>query len=76
MGTSGCLELQVEAVVVAIVWELDLQPPEQSVHIITEVVSSNPVHDEVYSIQHCDKVCQYLATGQYVLRILWFPPSI
>ena len=36
--------------------------------ITTKIVSSNPVHDEVYSIQHCDKVCQWLATGQ------WFSP--
>jgi len=38
--------------VVVIVWELDLQLPIQLVLIITKVVSSNPVHDEVYSIQH------------------------
>ena len=31
---------------------LDLQLPVQSVPIITKVVSSNPVHGEVYSIQH------------------------
>jgi hypothetical protein len=35
-----------------IVWQLDLQLPVQSVSITTEVVSSNPVHGEVYSIQH------------------------
>jgi hypothetical protein len=35
-----------------VVWELDLQLlPVQSVPIITKVVSSNPVHGEVYSIQ-------------------------
>ena len=32
-------------------------------------MSSNPAHGEVYSIQHCDKVCQWLATGQ------WFSPG-
>jgi hypothetical protein len=32
---------------------LDLQLPVQSVPIITKVVSSNPIHGEVYSIQHC-----------------------
>jgi len=37
---------------VVIVWKLDLQLPVQSVPIITKVVSSNPVHDEVYSVQH------------------------
>ena len=40
------------AVVVMIVWQLDLQLPEQSVHIATKVVSLNPVHGEVYMIQH------------------------
>jgi hypothetical protein len=34
----------------------------QSVPITTKVVSSNPVHGELYSI--CDKVYQWLATGQ------------
>jgi hypothetical protein len=39
---------------------LDLQLLVQSVPITTKVVSSNPVNDEVYSIQYmlCDKVCQ------------------
>jgi hypothetical protein len=31
---------------------LPLDPPLQSVPITTKVVSSNPVHSEVYSIQH------------------------
>ena len=31
---------------------LDLQLPVQSVSITTKVVSSNPAHGEVYSIQH------------------------
>jgi hypothetical protein len=31
---------------------LDLQLPMQSVPITTKVVSSNPAHGEVYSIQH------------------------
>ena len=34
------------------VWYLDLQLPVQSVPITTKAVSSNPVHGEVYSIQH------------------------
>ena len=38
--------------VVVIVWQLDLQLPMQSVPITTEVVTSNPAHVEVYSIQH------------------------
>ena len=37
---------------------VDLQLPVQSILITTEVVNSNPVHVEVYLIQHCDKVCQ------------------
>ena len=40
------------SIMVVIVWELDLQLPVQSVPITTKVVSSNPVHGEVYSIQH------------------------
>jgi hypothetical protein len=39
-------------------------------HLI--VISSNPTHGEVYSIQHyviCNKVCQWLATGR------WFSPA-
>ena len=39
-------------VVVVIVWYMDLQLPVQSVPITTKVVSSNPVHGELYSIQH------------------------
>ena len=42
-------------VVIVIVWQLDLQLPVQLVPITTQgtkVVSSNPAHDEVYSIQH------------------------
>ena len=37
---------------VVIVSYLDLQLPVQSVPITTKVVSSNPVHGEMYSIQH------------------------
>ena len=40
------------SVVVLIVWYLDLQLAVQSVPITTKVVSSNPVHGEVYHIQH------------------------
>jgi len=39
------------SIMVVIVWELDLQLPVQSVPIPTKV-SSNPIHGEVYSIQH------------------------
>ena len=37
---------------VMIIWLVDLQLPVQSVPITTKVVSSNPVHGEVCSIQH------------------------
>ena len=37
---------------VVIVWQLNLQLPVQSVSITTNVVSSNPAHSEVYSIQY------------------------
>jgi len=39
-------------VLIVIVWWLDLHLPIQSVPIATDVVSSNPAHGEVYSIQH------------------------
>jgi hypothetical protein len=31
---------------------MDLEPPVQSVPITTKIVSSNPIHGEVYSMQH------------------------
>jgi hypothetical protein len=37
---------------VVIIWLFDLQLPMQSVPITTNVASSNPVHGEMYSIQH------------------------
>ena len=49
----------------------------QSVLIITYVVSSNPAHDEVYSIQHY--VIKFAKDLQQVvgfLRVLRFPPLI
>jgi len=38
--------------VIVIIWQLDLQLPVQSVLITTNVVSSNPVHGEVYLMQY------------------------
>ena len=38
----------------------------QSVPITTKVVSSNPVHFEVYSIQHVITFCQWLVTGRWI----------
>ena len=35
-----------------IIWQLDLQLPVQSMPITTKVLTSNPVHGEVYLIKH------------------------
>jgi hypothetical protein len=62
-------------VVVVIVWYLDLQLPMQSVPVTTNVVSSNPAHGEVYSIQHY--VIQFVDDLRQVggfLRVLLFSP--
>jgi hypothetical protein len=64
-------------VVVMIVWWLDLQLPVQSVPITIKVVSSNPIHGEVYSIQHY--VIKFVSDLRQVggfFRVLWFPPPI
>jgi hypothetical protein len=56
---------------------LDLQLPVQSVPITTKVVSSNPVHGEVYLIQHyvikfakdlCQ--CQWFSLGKVALNTI------
>jgi hypothetical protein len=63
--------------VVVIEWCLDLQLPMQSEPISTNVVSSNPAHDGMYSIQHY--VIQFVSDLQQVggfLRILSFPLPI
>jgi hypothetical protein len=60
-----------------IIWQLDLPLPMQSVPIITNVVSSNPAHGEVYSIQHY--VIKFVSDLQQFggfLCVLWFPPPI
>ena len=41
----------------------------KSVSITTKVVSSNPTHGKVYSIQHYVIVCLWLSAG------LWFSPG-
>jgi hypothetical protein len=49
----------------------------QSVSITTNVVSSNPVHGEVYSIQHyVIKFVSDLRQFGGFLQVPWFPPSI
>jgi hypothetical protein len=65
------------AIVVVIVWELDLQLPVQSVPITTEVLSSNPTHGDVYSIQHY--VIKFVSDLRQVNDFLWvlrFLPSL
>jgi len=64
MGLSGITCLPdllafVSFIMDLILWQFHLQLPVQSVPITTKVVSSNPIHDEMYSIQPlCDIVCQ------------------
>jgi hypothetical protein len=56
---------------------LDLQLPMQSVPIITNVVSSNHTHGEMYSIQHY--VIKFVSDLRQVggfLQVLRFPPPI
>ena len=54
-----------------------VQLPVQSVSITTKVVRSNPVHGEVYSIQHyVIKIVNGLRQVCGFLRVLQFPPPI
>jgi hypothetical protein len=56
---------------------VDLQLPVQSVPITTNVVNLNPVHGEVYLIQHY--VIKFVSDLRQVsgfLRVLWFPSPI
>ena len=64
------------AVLVVVVWKLTLQPSGQSVPIITKFVSTNPVHGEVYSIQHyvIKFGCGLRQVGGFLL-VLWFSPT-
>ena len=62
---------------VVIVWYLNLQLPMQSMHITTNVVSSNPAQGDVYSIQHY--VIKFVSDLRQVggfLRLLRFPPPL
>jgi len=48
--------------------------PVQSVPITTKVVSLNPIHGEVYSIQHyVIMFVSFLRQGGGFLLVLWFP---
>jgi hypothetical protein len=60
--------------VVVIVWYLDLQLPVQSVPITTKVVSLNPVHGEVYSIEHY--VIKFVNDLRQVGGFLRVPPFL
>ena len=56
---------------------VDVQLPMQPVPIATSMVSSNPAHGEVYSIQHCViKFVSNLRQVGGVLRVRWFPQPI
>jgi hypothetical protein len=62
------------AVMAVIVWKLDLQLSMQSMPITTKVVSLNPAHSEVYSIQHY--VLKFVSNLRQVggfIQILLFP---
>jgi hypothetical protein len=64
-------------IMAVILWSLDLQLPVQSVPITTDVVSSNPVHGEMYSIQHyVIKFVSVLHNVGGFLLVLRFPPPI
>ena len=73
---SGGIIINVqEAVMVMIAWELNFQLHVQSVPIITKVVSSNPVHGKVYSIQLY--VIKFVSDFWQIGGFLWvlqFPP--
>ena len=60
-----------------VVCSWDLQQPVKSVPITINVVGSNPVHGEVYSIQHY--VIKFVSDLRQVRSFLWvlrFPPPI
>jgi hypothetical protein len=65
------------AIVVMIVWWLDLQLPVQLVPITIKFVSSNPSYGEVYSIQFY--VIKFVSELRQVSDFIWvfrFPPPI
>ena len=66
-----------QAVVVVIVWYMDLQLKKQSVPITTEIVSSNPAHGEMYLKQHyvimLSVTCDMSVVSFLAFR---FPPPI
>ena len=78
-NASFRLVIHQRAVVVVIVWQLDLQLPMQSVPtcITTKVVSPNPAHGEVYWMQHyVNKFVSDLRHNGGFHLVLRFPPLI
>ena len=59
---------------VMIIWQFDLQLPMQSVPITTNIVSLNPVHGNVYSIQHY--VIKFVSDLWKVGGFLWPGTSV
>jgi hypothetical protein len=60
-----------------VLWLFDLQKPTQSMPITTKVVSSNPTHFKVYSMQHyVIKFVSHLRLVGVFLLVLLFPPAI
>jgi len=56
---------------------LNIHLPVQSVPITTKIASSNPVHGEVYSLQHyVIKIVSDLRQVGVFSRVLRFPPPI
>jgi hypothetical protein len=56
---------------------LDLRLPMHSVYITTKVVSSNPIHGEVYSMQHYEiKFVSDLQQVNSFLLVLRFTPPL
>ena len=54
---------------------------KQSVPITTNIVSLNPAHSEMYSLQNYVKVCQCLMTGQWfslgtLIMVIWSKPRL
>jgi hypothetical protein len=65
------------AIVVMIIWYLDLQLPMQSVPITTNIVSLNQTYGEVHSMQHyVIKFVSDLWQAYGFLWVLQFPPPI
>jgi hypothetical protein len=73
LPVSSLCQTRIGAVVVVIVWKLDLQLPVQSMPITTNVVSSNPANDEVYPIpNYVIKVVSDLRqVGGFLWEVLW-----